>query len=342
MARERIDSNLHEDPNNGRGKDGPPISERFLVEQWRRAPAIVDPPYDKPPYPPDRVELPEGVSYGYREGRRLIIVPGGERVLDNEGHPILDKEGRITVKGGNRKLVMDTCEYPWADKTVNLAFDTMVHTYREEPVRVLELGFGLGITANRVIEQLEGRRLKGVYIGVELNEDVYNLALAWKKRKKDEFKAKEKEMPGSKPDIDIEIKLGDAGFIAREILAELSDNAPKKFDIIISDTFPLRPQDAGINDLKHLQVLKKLLAPGGVFTFYPYTPGMQAPKKEGLEGIVTGKQLSLINSHFVTPLPGRRAEVFPPRGYKYLWRGGRPVRFLPVIVCKDPILSKAA
>lgn len=322
-----------------RGKDGDPrnghedptgFSERELVERWKKAPHQVI------PYKEGVVELPDGTSYSYRDGRRLLVIPGGMKVVE-DGKVVLDKNDIPIVKGGKVEQVMDTCEFNQAEETVRLAFEA-VQADRKRGLRVLEFGIGLRIAANRFIEQFTGRNIDGLYVGVDLNEGVYNDAVQWQKGKEEELERKKKEGETS-AEIHIRLIRGEAGKVARDLLKEIGDDESQKFDIIYSDTFPLSPDEAGINDWKHIEVLKKLLAKGGAFSFFPFTPGKVAQTEEGLAGIVTGEQINLINAHFEKPLPGR-AKVLPPREYKYLWRGGKPVLWLPVMVCQDPIFRE--
>ncbi len=286
---------------NGKGKDE--LSERFLIEQWRKAPADIE------PYGAGKVDLPNGVSYEYREGKRLTILG---------------------------KQVMDTCEYPWASETVNFAFDQLTHPNSSQPVRVLEMGFGLGITANRVIEQLKGRGLKGEYKVVELNHQVYLSALAWKKRKEDEFEEDDRIQPGSRPNIQIEVIEGEANQEARRLLREIGSSENQKFDIIISDTFPLREEDQGINDIKDVPTVVRLLHSGGVFAFYPYVP--TTVSKADTEDGLTSKQRSLVGPYFdhISSRYTREQPINPPKEYKYLFRKSGAVRSLPVAVGVGP------
>lgn len=293
----RTEMNMGPGNGDGRRKDG---ELSLFIEQWKKAPAYIE------SYQAGIVKLAKGLSYHHREGKRLTIL----------GNP-----------------VMDTCEYPWASETVNLAFNAMVHPNSSRPVRVLEMGFGLGITANRVIEQLSGQRLIGEYKVVELNHQVYLSALEWKRRKEAEFHDKDREQPGSKPDIKIEVVEGEAGQEARRMLREIGSDENQKFDIVISDTFPLKPADQGINDIKDSAVIVKLITAGGVFAFYPFVPGTvtQAEIQDGL----TSKQRALVKPYFDHIVSGS-ATVNPPREYPYLFRRSGPIRSLPVAVAVHP------
>lgn len=305
------------------------FSERELIERWKKAPALIV-PYDK-----GTVVLPDGTSYDYKGGRRLIIVPGGERVVEN-GTQVIDKNGLPLIRGGKPEQVMDTCEFNQAEETVRLAFEA-VQADKKRSLRILEFGIGLRIAGNRFIEQLSGRNVDGLYVGVDLNEDVYKDALEWQKRKEEEIE-KKKQNGETSANITIRLLRGDAGKAAKDLLKEIGDDESLKFDIIYSDTFPLSPSEAGINDWKHIEILKKMLAQGGAFSFFPFTPGKITQTPDGLAGIVTGEQLNLINTHFNKPLPGR-AKVFPPKEYRFLWKAGKPILWLPAMVCQDPIFQ---
>lgn len=259
-----------------------------------------------------------------------------EKVIEYEGNNATDKDGSTYwYEPGSRLLigdpekgeaiqVMDSCETPWAFATVNRAFEELVS--KSGQVDVLERGFGMGITARRVIQNLVPRG--GSYTVVELNGQ--NAAYAkreWRPKQISALSNMASGMPGTKPNIAIEIIEGEA----YEETAKLAE-AERKFDIIISDTFPLTEDEQGMNDLQDLDVLKRCLKTGGVFAFFAYFPGSAG----ALE--LVRKQGEMIAKHFghyeVSP-----ARISPPSDYKYLHTDtGDPVRSLPVVICKNPIL----
>lgn len=323
MAKERVEAGSQGDPRGGNGNGGKdtvmvPEPSQALIEKWRKAPIeVVE-------YPKGIAKLQDGTSYEYREGRRLLI----------------------TVNGVKHQ-VMDTCEYPWAAATVNKAFDEM-KTLEEHPtIHVVEFGFGLGITANRVLEQLEGRGLKGKYTGVELNEEVFKkLALPWKKRKLAEFERKDKAQPGSRPNIEIELIHGEAGEVTGRLLEEILGGLRSKVHIIFGDTYPMEERQQGVNDLIYLPTQSAMLAQGGVHAIYPYSP--EWTPQPDFEKQLTAVQKDLIRPYYgdvVTDLTDvEENPVNPPPEYEYLFnREFGPVRQLPIAICRFPkTLPKAA
>ncbi|MCL5439188.1 MAG: hypothetical protein M1268_04370 [Patescibacteria group bacterium] len=272
--------------NHDGGKDGETGNP---IEVWRNAKA------EYISYPKGRFYYGDGTFYDYDAGTRLIIM-------------------------GNQ--VMDTCETPWCSDTVSLAFDQLIRD-RKAPVRVLELGFGIGITGNRVIQKLVGRG-RGEYRVVELNKDVYERSEKWKERWEKSFTGTSHEVPGTKPIIKIVLYNGEAGEVAKS-LAERR----KKFDIIISDTFPLRPEDRGINDLLYLPTLSEMLLPDGIFAFYPNVPGAEI----GSEGQMIAQQYELLNPYF-DEIMLRKSRLKTAPDYKYLWGKSGPLTMIPVAICK--------
>ena len=87
-------------------------------------------------------------------------------------------------------------------------------------------------------------------------------------------------------------------------------SAGEQFDIIISDTFPLTPDEEGLNDLRDLDILKRMLSDRGVFTFFAYFPGS--------EGGVVKDQKDIINAHF-RDYNVTEVEINPAPTYKYLY-----------------------
>lgn len=269
----------------GRGHfSGPkeqPDPRKELVLWWKNAPEKVI-KYEKGSEP-----------YEYPAGARLMIGDEGEE-----------------------KQVMDTCETPWAFATVDMAFAELP----SGPVEVFERGFGMGLTARRVIQNLITRG--GKYTVVELNKGNADYARKWIERQKSALLSMASGLPGTKPDIAISLIEGEA----YEETAKLAQEGGK-FDIIISDTFPLSKAEQGINDLQDLATLKRCLNPGGIFTFFAYFPNST--------GGMMRNQRDIINAHFgsytVTEVP-----VNPPPSYEYLQTKDGPVRTLPIVICRNP------
>lgn len=267
-----------------------PVGENFVdprtsrIEQWKKTPANI-------------ISYNDGIdAYGnvYKRGQRLLIAD---------------------------QQVMDTCETPWAIATVREAFEAL-RKPDDEPIRVLERGFGLGIAARWTIREL--LQTGGEYHVIELNEDVAKEAKQWKKSTKEAFNKMSRGIPTGEQ-IDIKIYEGDAA----EVTAKLAE-MQEKFDIIISDTFPLDEDELGMNDIQDLEVLKTCLNPGGVFTFFAFFPGST--------GGVVKKQENIINRHFKSYRVSEVA-VNPPPDYQYLQGADGPVQRLPVVVCTNPRLG---
>lgn len=282
--------------------------------------------------------VPSSKKESHTNGERKKLVlkwrDASEEVIDyNEGE-VKDKNGNLLYRydKGHRlligeKQVMDSCEKPWAFATVDRAFREFQQNPNTskplKPLRVLERGFGMGITARRVIHNLITRG--GEYVVIELNRKNAEFARKWKKDQTSGLVRMSRDLENTKPEISITILEGDA----YEVTAELAEKG-EKFDIIISDTFPLSEEEHGVNDLKDLETLKYCLASDGVFTFFAYFPGST--------GGIVKKQENMITKNFET-YNLDTVEVSPPPEYIYLQSESGPVRRLPVIVCKNPILA---
>ena len=273
------------------------------TEAWRVAPArVID-------YYPGTVLLPNGNLYRYPAGKRLEV-----SLVPEEFIP-----------------VMDTAEAPWAVATVNAAFssDPIDRLDPRHKLRVLERGAGLNITATKVIDHLV-QRGSGEYHIIELNEQVLNNpewgTKAWKKRIDDILRLKSQQQ-GIKYDIDIQIHEGEAQEITKQLAAD-----GKKFNIIISDTFPIEPEEQGINDIADVDVLTQVMYGEGVFAFFAYYPGIE---KEIEGSHIAAKQLGLLRPKFGN-VNVFEVGVKPPRDYPYLFtEESVPVTRLPVVICRD-------
>lgn len=266
---------------------------KMLVLSWKSAPErVID-------YESGVITNGPNNAYKYNSGHRLLI---GDKAK------------------GEEKQVMDSCETPWAFATIDKAFAEFPQS--SGPLSVLERGFGMGITARRVIQNLITRG--GKYAVIELNRENANFARGWIKKQKSALANMASGLPGTKPNIDISVMEGDA----YEETAKLAE-AGEKYDIIISDTFPLSEEEQGINDLKDLDTLKRCLKPKGVFAFFAYFPGSA--------GGVVKKQENMIIPHF-RDYSVSSVEITPPPDYKYLQSEDGPVKRLTVVICKDPIL----
>lgn len=269
-----------------------------LVAEWRKAPE------ELLKYPAGSVTDPQGnILYTYSRGTRLII---------------LDQE------------VMDTCQLPWARATVNRAFAALGG---KEDVKVLERGFGMGLVATAVI--LDHLSIRGgEYTCIELNEEDANYAdTTWRKEQNEELqrrvKARVRSIRGrigqttEEPTVIInDVLRGDAF----EETAKLAATGVK-FDLIISDTFPLSEEERSVNDLLDLGQLVQCLNPEGVFAFFGFHTGS--------EGTMNSRQRNIIDTYFVN-VSTTYVRVYPPKEYKYFNPASGPVMSLPVIICTKP------
>ena len=263
-----------------------------LVERWKNAPNKIR------KYPTGKITGSSGETlYEYSQGARLLM--GDET-----------KEEVIEV--------MDSCDTPWAFATVDMAFKEL--GAKDRPVKVLERGFGMGITARRVIQNLVAHG--GEYTVIELNEENAAYARQWRTSQEYSLTRMTHGSQDSRPNISIEVLDGEA----TEVTGMLQ-KAERKFDIIISDTFPLSEEERGMNDLLDLDILKHCLESGGVFTFFAYYPESNGGIKE--------LQMSAIRKHF-SEYREDEVEVNPPPDYTYLQSSKGPIRKLPVAVCKNP------
>lgn len=280
-----------EEPSSAR-REYLPSPREELVLWWKNAPEQII------SYERGTVTDPTGnIIYEFPEGSTLLIGDNAK---------------------GKAKQVMDTCETPWAFAAVDKAFVELAQ--KSGPLNVLERGFGMGLTARRVIQNLITRG--GEYTIIELNKENANYAKEWIRKQKSALSSMASGLPDTKPDINISIMEGEA----YEETARLAEKG-RKFDIIISDTFPLNEDEHGVNDLQDLATLKDCLEPGGVFTFFAYFPGST--------GGVMKNQKDMINEHFAS-YTVTEITVNPPPDYKYLQTETGPVRILPIVICKIP------
>ncbi len=270
------------------------VAENF-IERWANAEALIK------QYPAGTFGI-SGMRtfYEYPAGRRLII--SGEQV-------------------------MDTCESPWAAKTIDNAFasEGIRNLPREYKIKVLERGAGLNIAGSRVIQKMVGRG-SGEYHVIELNKKVADEARRWKDNQMEQLENWKTEQ-GLDLNIDIQIHEGDSFEITRRLVTER-----KKFNIIISDTFPLTPEEKGLNDIADLETLKKGLYGGaeGVFAFFAYYPGWENGNGNMRDSEIRVEQQRLLDRHF-RQVHFDSVEVKPAPGYDYLFTHGKPVRKLPVV-----------
>lgn len=265
-----------------------------VIKEWTNTPISIQ-------------EYPQG-RYGAIGSRQSYEYPAGRRLLIGDAQ------------------VMDTCEAPWAAATVDSAFNSPgIRRLRTDyKIRVLERGAGLNIAGSRVIQNMIGRG-SGEYHVIELNSEVAKMSMRWQEREMEMLRQYQQQQ-GLDLDIKIFVHQGDAREVARDLV-----NQRKKFNIIISDTFPLTAAEAGMNDIEDLDVLKRGLYSGdeGVFSFFAYYPGWNNDV-----GSIRSRQQSTLSRHF-SEVRFRDVDVKPAVGYNYLFEEGKPIRNLPYVICTE-------
>ncbi len=288
-----------ETPQN-QGVEGNVASNRsILVEQWRNA------PYEVLHYPAGKITDSQGnVLYEYQEGRRLMML-GQE--------------------------VMDSCQWPWTESTVDDAFTVLRRPFplaSKTNVQILERGFGMGLVASRIMQRLG--IVGGEYTCIELNEQIAQYAdTIWRDEQNRITRDRTLSIMGGDnlnvPYIPINIVRGDAFEETEKLVA-----AGRKFDIIVSDTYPLSDEEKSVNDLLDIEQLIKCLAPEGIFVFFGFHTGS--------DGGLNYKQTNLISKRF-NAISSKMVQVAPPPDYKYFNPPSGPVRELPVILCAQPVIE---
>lgn len=205
-------------------------------------------PYDVLSYKGGTHKYNGGSTYQYPEGKTLRI---------------------------NDEPVMDTCERPWCEKTIRGMYDgikgarTDMRTEYESP-RILELGYGLGITSLEILRGLDGGQVTpgprgGEYTVVELNKSISEFA---QKTVSDRIKRLH-GLDHTDKKIQATVIHGNA-YDALEIFAqEIKDGKRKPFDGIVSDLYDPEQSD-GTTDLKRMDLMREVLSDNGIFTFFVY------------------------------------------------------------------------
>jgi len=275
-----------------------PREER--IEWWRNA--------------PERIEKYDGDDFKDHEGNILYSYERGTRLLIGEGPDEVE--------------VMDTCQTPWANATADVAFKELGEKNR--PIKILERGFGMGLIASRLIQNLGRTNNGGSYTVIELNTKNAEYAKGWKTNQLYSL-TRSRNLLGIRSNHNIEINIieGEAYEETAKLADALVDKPEEKFDIIISDTYPLTEDERSMNDLLDLETLKRCLKPDGVFGFFAHFPGSTDDVSYG--------QASIIARHFRN-YTRTRVTINPPPDYRYLQPETGPIRSLPVVICKDPIL----
>src|SRR3989344_843849 len=229
-------------------------------------------------------------------------------VLDN-GTPYPEGD-RLFVNG---EQVMDTAETPWCRATVDAVFRGKERSM--PPLVVLDRGFGLGITANLIMQKLVGIGT-GEYHVVELNRELAERAKRWEEQMKNALNRLSGKLVGTRPDVKIKVHEEDAYALSKRFKQD-----GKEFDIVISDTYPMGETEKGENDLGDLDDLIDCIADDGRFTFCAQYPGSQ--------GGVSPHQRDILYNYFrgynVTDVP----VVLPPDYPFAQGADGKPVKILP-------------
>ncbi len=271
------------------------------LKEWANADySVID-------YPSGHLKYNGGSSYQYDAGKTLRI---------------------------NDEPVMDTCERPWCEKTVRLMFEgikgarTDLREKYEAP-RILELGYGLGITSLEVLRGLDGGIVTpgprgGEYTVVELNDRIAKFA---QKTIGERIKSLRALEQGAESNIKATVVQGNA-YDALEILSqEVKQKKRKPFDGIISDLYDPEQSD-GTTDLKRMDLMRDVLANRGFFTFFVYH---QESGGSGTNRI----QEQLLDAHGFT-FQTDTVVISPNPNYEYLFqtneKGAKtPVRRLTTI-----------
>jgi SAM-dependent methyltransferase len=280
------------------------LERKIKVEEWRDA--------------------PHGLHY----------YPAG-KVYDNAGKMLYEYDEGIRLWIGKEKQVMDSCQRPWVKEAVRLAFSSLTSRQIVKNIDVLECGWGLGIAAKKILENL--RLTGGTYTAIELNKSIYEyMNNEWVSKQAfvsiandgSELGSKKYEINDSR--VPIELTEGDD-------IEEISKLAAKqkKYDLIFRDSFPLVEADRSVNDLRGMNDMIKILKPTGVFTFFGYYSGYQGGLNE--------KQRNLLEGYFDNITRINIPGINPPPDYEYLNPPGKsPVRELPVIICTGPRIPSFA
>lgn len=276
-------------------------------------------------FSPSRQELIEA----WRDASEGVTKYPAGQVTDNDGNVAYEYSAGARLWVGDQKEVMDSCQRPWAIETVKRAFEAFGP---KQNVNVLERGFGMGLIAGEIMDHL--RRRGGYYTVIELNRKVAEFASRnWIGKQSQIDKARATSEIGGQyngSSVTFEIIEGDAVTETKKLAA-----LGRKFDIIISDTFPLTKDERSVNDLLDLETLIQCLNPNGVFAFFGYHSGYQGGMNE--------RQRKLVENCFEEVSRTIVKGINPPPDYKYFNpENGSVVRELPVIICRKPRIQTTA
>lgn len=206
-----------------------------------------------------------------------------------------------TYEAGRRLIigeeqVMDTFENPWCTETARKMFEG-----KHGKLAVMERGFGMGMLSAAIYRQMLANG-GGTHYIVELNDEVYNSAIAWR----DETMARHKQMEFA-PEVNIEVIHGDAD----EKMKQFPDET---FDLIFSDTHQIHPSELGVNDLLDLKNTISKLKPKGRFTFCSFHRNNQTGWLD--ENQI--RYLSLVSDEFESISSAATTYLVPPKDLIYM------------------------
>lgn len=290
-----------------------PISEPRLSE-WASAEYAVE-PYDA------GSAGTNGGLYQYAEGKTLRI---------------------------NGEPVMDTCERPWCEATVREMFKGISNLRTDgrrtyEAPRILELGYGLGITSLNILQGLNAGMVSpgsrgGEYMVVELNEKLTAFARKTITDRVKRLDGLEESSWGGQNNIRASIIQGDAYDTLEVLAAEVREGKRKPFDGVVSDLYDPN-QSYGLTDLRRMDLMREILADDGVFSFFVYYKGARGSGTNAIQEEILDKYGFKFTTSTVPINPNKNYEYLMPEGEDGVIR---PIRRLTVITChKDPLWRPA-
>lgn len=284
-----------------------PGERRKLVDKWKYCSA------EKVSYDPGEYRDSKGI-HKYRGGIRLYV-------------------------GKENYEVMDSCQRPWCEETVNglfRGFEDSLSPLAEQKPTVLLRGFGLGEQARLILNELIVRKAGELHI-IELNKKIVNTYV------RDFFRECIRVMySDSRYNLEQKIKVylhyGDAFQITEQMAKE-----EKKFDVIISDTYPLSKTERSVNDVIDIDNQIRCLKPKGRFSFFSYSKNYK-PNETGItdlqQAIVTPRFDSINIKPHLARIDNPSKGIGIPPDYKFLQTDNGPVEYLPVVICAGRRLRK--
>lgn len=275
--------------------------------------------------PKDSVLYKDPLVKAWSESPVTIVKYSGG-TFDNGDQIYSYKPGlRMIIEG---KEVIDSSQYPYWVRAVRAGMEK-VQLKRGEILKVTEAGLGLLMCANRIMNEAladfirEGKRAH--YRGIELNKGVYDKALEWKEGWIDSFRKQSNGGLDVEPGIKITLYQGEAAEVAEDL-----GKRGRVANLIFADTFPIRDDAKGVNDLLLLPGLTKHMSPDAVLVFFSYTREADGYSTSQVEA----RQRELLDEAFdVYDISTEWVPVFPPPDYDFLKRADNTmITSLPLIV----------